>query len=451
MKRRIVSIVLIMLLILPSFSAFAEEEVSIDKIQEIIDYVENYYQFDITREELVSGAYRGIMAELDKHSSYFPVREYNDFVQSLDGELIGIGVYVEPYENQIKVISPIIDMPAEQAGIESGDIITHIDDKDVTEYTFEQAINMILGEAGTEVKITVNREGQTINFLIIRQLIVISDVDYEMLDNHIGYLRIKQFGSSVSEEVDQAIADLEENNMEAIIIDLRNNPGGYLNEVIQVADWFIDAGDPIVHTRSKALGESDFLAKKEALNLETVVIINEGTASASEILSGAIQNNEEGIIIGQTSYGKGTVQNLITLTDGSAIKLTTAEYLAAGEVPVNGIGIIPDILVQSVSEEQVNATKYFVPMIDTELKYHGTTGLDVYGAQQRLNFLGYDVEITGTFDGKTFRALEAFQQAHKLERLHAIYPETKVALNTAVDALFTEDPQLDKAIELINE
>lgn len=451
MKRRLVAIILVIVLMIPSFSAFAEEEtVDISLINEIINLIEDYHHYDVTREELITGAYKGILSVLDKHSTYFTEDEYDDFIDSLNGEFIGIGIYIEAYENYIKVISPIEGMPAFNAGILSGDIITHVDDLDVTKYTFEKAIDLILGEENTEVKITINRGGEVLDFIIIRQLILVPDVTYELLENNIGYLKIVQFGNDVAAEVDTAIIDMQNQGMTSIIIDMRNNPGGYLQEVVKIAEWFVDPSDPILHVNSRAFVNDDYYASTKALNIPTMVLINSGTASASEILAGAIQNNNEGTIIGETSYGKGTVQNLLTLSDGSAVKLTTAEYESAGYVTVNNVGITPDIVLETKNQAELDQIKYFAPMIGEALEYHGKTGINTFGAQQRLKFLGYDVEPTGIFDAKTFSALESYQKTNSLDKLHALYMETIESLNITIDNYLNEDIQLERAkIEIL--
>jgi len=340
-------------------------------------------------------------------------------------------------------------MPASTAGILSGDIITHVDDIDITKYTFEKAIDLILGEAGTEVKISINRNGVELNFTITRKLIEIPDVEHEMLEDGIGYLKIVQFGSSSFSEVTGAIVDLKSKGMTSIIVDMRNNPGGYLSEVVKIADYFVDPKDPILHVNSKAFNNEDYYASRRALNIPTMVLINKGTASASEILAGAIQNNDEGTIIGQTSYGKGTVQRLLGLSDGSAVKLTTAEYESAGNVTVNRVGITPDIVIEPKDSTLIEQLSSFAPMDNEELQFLGKTSLEVYGVQQRLKFLGYDVETTGTFDEKTFKEIIQFQKANNIERLHGIYPETKEALNSVIENYLNEDPVLQKAKDQI--
>lgn len=451
MKRRVISLFLVLCLLIPSFSVFAEEQIDVDQINEIINYIESYYNYEISRDELINGAYRGIMDTLDKHSTYFTEEEYKDFLDSLNGELIGIGIYVEAFENKIKVISPIEGMPASLAGIESGDIITHVDDFDVTGTTFEKAIDMIKGIEGTSVKITILRDGKVLNFNIVRKLIEIANVEYEMLENKIGYIKIVQFSDDVAKEFDAAVNALQSQGMEKIVLDLRNNPGGFLDQVILIADYFVDAGDHIIYVDYSYTIDENHYGKKTPLNLPTTVLINEGSASASEILAGAIKYNNKGTLIGQTTYGKGTVQNLIGLTSGDAMKLTTAEYYSTNKEKVNGVGITPDIIIEEKSQEALDSIEAFVPMLEDRVTHFGQMGLDVYGLQQRLQFLGYDVTPTGIFLQETARALEEFQKTYQLERMFGLYPETREALAEAIENYTNDDPQLMQAIEMLNE
>ncbi|MCH4887398.1 PDZ domain-containing protein [Acidaminobacter sp. JC074] len=453
MKKKLIALLLIACLSLFSFAVFAEEDedrVDLNKITELIQTIDKYYKDDISKSELVEGAYRGIVEQLDKHSKYYTEDEFQAFVKSLDGTLIGIGVYIEEIDSGIKVISPIEGSPANAAGIMSGDVITHVDGLKVTEISYQTAIDMIKGEPDTSVKITIDRNGTTLNFDITRAVISIPDVTYEILDNNIGYLKIIQFGDGVSVEVENAIVALTEQGMDFLIIDLRNNPGGYLSEVIEISEWFVDIEDDIVHVDYKAFEDESYYAKKPALDIPLCVLINNGSASASEILAGAIKYNERGTLIGETTYGKGTVQSLYTLLNDTAMKLTTAEYFAANETKVNGIGVEPDIYLPLKTEDELNTIAGFAPMIDKELSYYNITSLDVFGAQQRLKFLGYDIDLTGTYDQKTSQAIYSFQMSHNLISKYALYPETKNKLNEVIKSYLSEDPQLDKAIEILS-
>jgi carboxyl-terminal processing protease len=443
MKRRILALLLVLMIVFSSFSTFAEEEVDLLLIEQILDYIESYHHYEVDRETLVQGAYKGILDTLDQHSAYFSESEYDKFISDLDGEFIGVGIYVEAYESYIRVVSPIEGMPADLAGLKTGDLITHVDGKSTKNYTFDVAIDMILGEENTEVILTINRGGEVFDVKIIRKLIDVPDVTYKILDDNTGYLKIVQFGQSVSKEVNDAMVFFNEAKVKNLVIDLRNNPGGYLNQVVEVAEWFVDAGEPILHVTSRQLQNEDYYGQLKGVDMNISVLVNEGTASASEILAGAIKFNNKGKIFGTTTYGKGTVQNLISLRDGSAIKLTTAEYLAAYKNPVNNIGIEPDFIV----ETKIQEVPEFVPMISDQLASFHKTGLDVYGAQQRLNYLGYDLDLTGRFDRPTLNVLELFQDKHGLKKF-ALYDETKQKLEEEVQKkINSEDSVLEEALE----
>lgn len=453
MKKKLIALLLICCMIVPSFGVFAEDDETIEiwKVDQMIQYIEYQYKYDVSREELIEGAYRGVLDVLDKHSRYFSESEFDDFLDNLYGDLIGIGIYIEEENGYVKVITPIEGSPALKEGLESGDIITHVNDESVLDLGYEKAINNIKGEAGTTVKITIKREDSIINFDITRELISIPDVNYEMKEDGIGYLRIVQFGAGVAEEVNQAIVELKKLGMTSIIIDLRNNPGGYLDEVITISDVFVDKGDDIVYVDYKNFDDKSYIGQTNALNLPTIVLINDGSASASEILAGAIKYNEKGTLIGETSYGKGSVQSLLKVSGGAAMKLTTAEYFSVNMNKVNGVGVEPDIFLSDNYDTAANDINSFAPMIEDTIAHYGVTSLNVFGAQQRLKFLGYDVDLTGRYDQKTSKVIDAFQEEYDLNDKYALYPETINKINEIIELYLEEDPQLNKALELIRE
>lgn len=461
MSRKIIAILLAVTFMLTQFAVFAEEDDTTFELNVVTEndeaetfkylmrYIKENYNYEVSDEELINGAFKGMLDVLDKHSKYFSKEEYDDFVSSLNGGLIGIGVFIENENGNIKVLSPIEGSPAYYAGIKAGDIIIKVDDTFVKDTSYVDAINRIRGEEGSQVTIIVQRGSAQIKFEMTREKIKVPDVTYEMLEDNIAYLKITQFGLNVSKEFAKAIEELQSKGMTSLIVDLRNNPGGYLPEVIDIADFFVDEGDEIVHIDYRNYTDISHYAEKPALNIPTVVLINSASASASEILAGAIQNNDVGEIVGVKSYGKGTVQTLSRLEDGTGLKLTVAEYFTAGKVKINEVGITPDYMIQKIDSDEQKTFNTFAPMVDDELAYFGTRGLDVYGAQQRLNYLGYEVNVTGIFDVSTTQALQAFQEDKNLKQRFAVYPETKEALNNAINELVGDDAQLDKAIEVI--
>lgn len=449
MTKKLIALTLILALMIPSFVAFGEDEAEIDykKIEDMIEIIEYNYKYDITKEELIYGAYSGIVNVLDKHSSYFSKDEYEEFLDSFDSSLIGIGVFIEEENGFIKIITPIDGSPAYHSGLKSGDLIIAVNGIDVTDLSYESAINMIRGEAGSQVRLTYVRNGVKNEIVITRQEIEIPNVRYNMLNNNIGYIRITQFGNDVYEEVDQALSVLD--NADGLILDLRNNPGGYLSEVVRVAERFVDKNDVIVKVDYKNFKDELHISMDDSVSVPVIVLINSASASASEILAGAIKYNNKGLLIGETTYGKGSVQSLLLLKGRAAMKITTAEYLSAKDTLVNHVGIEPDILMPSLTEEEIDEIKYFAPMIGTEVSHYGLINLDIYGAQQRLDVLGYDVELTGKYDQKTSKAIDEFQLANNIEERHALYNSTKVKLDEMINLYLNEDPQLEKAIDLL--
>ena len=452
MKKKLISLLLITCLMIPSLMVFAEEDeptIDIDKFEEILDVIDYNYKYDIDREELIEGAYRGVLDVLDKHSKFYTKAEYEEFMDSLSGSLIGIGIFIEEENGFVKVISPIEGSPAEKAGLKSGDIITYVDGKSVLDLGYNKAINNIKGEVGTEVDIIFKRGDVVDAVTIIREVITVPDVKYEMLDNNIGYIRIVQFGDLVGQDVDKAIVELQKDGMTSIVIDLRNNPGGYLDEVIKIADWFVDRNDEIVIVDYKNFKDKVLVGQKDALDIPVVVLINNASASASEILAGAIKYNDKGILIGETTFGKGSVQSMLLVAGRDGMKLTTAEYFSAEMNKVNNVGVEPDIHLPSISQDELENIATFAPMIDNKISHYGVTSLDVYGAQQRLKLLGYDIDLSGYYDLKTSTAINDFQEKYKLENRSALYTETKDKLNEVVNSYLNEDPQLKKAIEVL--
>lgn len=381
-------------------------------LNDIMEYIETYYPFDITREELMEGALRGVFFNLDNNSEYYNPQEFKEMYESISGDFVGIGVYIEEKDGYILIISPIEGSPGERAGLRPGDLIVSVDGKDIRGLSADQASNLIRGEIGTRVRIGIKRNGvkEILYFDITRDLIEINPVYYEILEDTIGYIRISRFNDNTVDNVELALGVMDNRNITNIILDLRNNPGGYLQEVIDILKNFVPKG-PIVHIKYGDGTLDTYSSTLEKTKYNLAVLVNEGSASASEIFAGAIQDTGVGRVIGTQTYGKGTVQNIIPLFNGDGIKLTIAEYLTPNKRSIDGVGIVPDIIVE---EEILNfdTQLYAMSLLNKRRKPTlNTVGLDVLGAQELLKTLGYKIkEADGVLDEVSFQAIKDFQR-----------------------------------------
>lgn len=463
MKKIRKTLAVVLVLVVVSSSTFAtgiqpNPENEYDFMDYIIGFVLENFKADIadgpvTRESLIEGAYRGIFESLDEHSVYFDEEEYKEFNESSDGEFGGIGISVTKEGKYIEVISPIKDTPGDRANIKSGDKIIKVDGEDITNWDLHDAVDIMRGDPGTTVTLTINRNENIFDVEITREIIEIITVESEVLEGNIGYLQIKQFSDDSADETKEALFNLKAKNINSLIIDLRNNPGGYLDEVVAIADLLIDAGDDIVHVDYESQEDRRYFSENPDLFEEDIVVlVNEGSASASEILTGAIKDNNEGTIVGTTTYGKGTVQTLVRLATGGGMKVTIAEYMTANKSHIHGKGIEPDIEVLSeIVESNESLKSSFVPMNEQRDIRHGERSLNVYGMQQRLNYLGEDLTLDGSFGPRTLRAMNKYQRMNNLTETKVLTRELIDHINESVNNynVTIEDVQLNKAIELL--
>ena len=310
--------------------------------------IRSSYVDEITDQDLLVFAVKGMLAELDPHSAYLDKEAIKDFEESTTGNYGGLGIEIIKEQNFIKVISPIDDTPATQAGIESGDLITNLDGTSVKGMSISDAVKIMRGEPETKIDITIikKRSGEVIDLSLTRRLVKVSSVRQRYLEEGFGYLRIAQFQARTAQEVREAIIKLKDSgDLKGLIIDLRNNPGGILRASVDVADTFLDKG-LIVYTSGR-LQESQkrYEARPGDMlsGIPIVTLVNEGSASASEILAGALQDQERSIVIGTNTFGKGSVQTIIPITETRAVKLTTARYFTPNGRSIQAEGIIPDI------------------------------------------------------------------------------------------------------------
>jgi carboxyl-terminal processing protease len=300
---------------------------------------------------LMQGAIRGMMDALgDKHSSYMDPTTYQDANAGLAGEYEGIGAWVDTTSDYLTIISPIPGSPAEKAGLQPGDKVIAIDGKDMTGVDAELVRQQVLGPAGSKVDLTVAREGESkpLDFSITREKIVVKSASGKMLDNGIGYVQITTFGDNTTSELRATLKDLMAQKPKGLVIDLRNNGGGYLQTAVEVASEFIPKGVVLYEQYGNGTRNTyDVIPGGQATQIPLVVLINEGTASASEIVSGAIQDYGRGKLVGVTSYGKGSVQNWVPLSDNEgAVRVTIAKWLTPKERSISNVGLTPDVAVE---------------------------------------------------------------------------------------------------------
>lgn len=305
------------------------------------------YVGEVSTETLMTGGIKGTVSALgDPYSQYMDAKTYKDFMQMTQGSFGGVGLVLGSKDNVIVVMSPIEDTPGAKAGIISGDQILKIDGKDTKDLTLEQAVNMIRGQKGSEVVLTIGRTGEEIReYNLVRATIELKTISGKMLEDGMGYIRISMFNEHTGDDFSKKIDELASQGMKGVVLDLRNNPGGLLAESVKVASHFVPKG-PVVSVIRRDGTKKTHFSNLEESKYPLVVLVNGGSASASEIVAGAVQDTGVGTLIGAKTFGKGTVQVTMPLGDESAIKLTIAKYVTAKERSINGIGIEPDIAVE---------------------------------------------------------------------------------------------------------
>lgn len=305
---------------------------SISKFNDVLTFTEKYYVEEVDTQKLVESAINGMLNTLDPHSVYIPPKDMAQVEESFRGDFEGIGIEFQVVNDTLTVVSPITGGPSEALGIMSGDRIIKIDDKAVVGITNDDVRKKLRGKAGTEVKVSIQRTGvsKLLDFTIVRDKIPIYSVDtHFMLDNKTGYVSVSRFSETTYDELVEALNDLNKNGMHQLVLDLRGNPGGYLNQAVKISDLFIAGEKKIVYTegRRKEFDEEYFASSQSKFeNIPLIVLINRGSASASEIVSGAVQDWDRGLIVGETSFGKGLVQRQFDLPDNSALRLTISQY-----------------------------------------------------------------------------------------------------------------------------
>ena len=336
----------------------AENDVykKIDLFGEVLEKINKEYVDEINQSESMDAAIDGLLQSLDPYSAYMSPEILNEMQTETSGEFGGLGIEVNMESGVVKVISPIDDTPASRAGIKAGDYIIKIDDIQVQGKSLSEAVDLMRGPVGSSIILTVRRIGQkkALTFEIVREIIQIKSVKADLLKNNVGYLRLTSFNENSGEQIRKQIKEFEKNeNINSYILDLRNNPGGLLSQAIRISDFFLDNGE-IVSTKSRKASENRkwFAKRGDLIGGKTlVVLINYGSASASEIVAGALQDHKRAIILGENSYGKGSVQSIIPLKNKGAIRLTVAKYYLPSGKSISEVGVSPDIEINEDTDE----------------------------------------------------------------------------------------------------
>lgn len=310
------------------------------------------YVEDVPVDTLMTGAIKGMVNSLgDPHSIYMDAKMYKEFMIETEGSFGGVGIVLGAKEKVLTVISPIEGTPGEKAGIKSGDEIVKIDGQDTKGLALDEAVSKIRGPEGTQVTLTIRRGQEVKDYTLTRSNIQIKTVSGKMLPDHIGYIRLSMFNENTGSDLVKKYQELEKEGMKAIVLDLRDNPGGLLDESVKVANKFVPKG-PVVSVITRDGRRDTSTSNLEAVKYPCVVLVNGGSASASEIVAGAIQDTGSGTLVGTKTYGKGSVQTLMRLDGGAAIKLTIAKYYTPKDRSINGIGIEPDVKVELPEQTQ---------------------------------------------------------------------------------------------------
>lgn len=434
-----------------------------DKMKEFEYYlklIHDNYKDEVDYETIVNGAFEGAMYSLgDPYSVFFTDSgEGQSFIESVMGEYDGIGITMSVNtEGQCEIVLVTPKAPADRAGVKVGDVIVKIDGQDVTKKSIAEIGAMVKGKAGTQVTITVKRAGKEMAFAMTREKIKAVSVYPEMLEGDIGYILLTGFETNAAKEFKDAKDGLVKAGATSLIIDIRDNPGGLMDTAFDITDELLAKGI-ITHLRQRGvIFETVSADPKDIKTMPTALLINEFSASASEVLAGALKDNKAAVLVGTTTYGKGVAQITASTRDGLVYKISEFYFLTPDKHEIQGVGVAPDYVVRNslgeYREAAIEMYSRFAPFAENTKPKPGETGLNVYAAQQRLALLGFTLEVTATMDEATVAAVKRFQAEQGL------YPYGTLDLTTMrkieevtlayVNNDSVEDLQLKKAIELL--
>jgi carboxyl-terminal processing protease len=413
---------------------------------EILDILSERHLEEITYEELIQAAIEGMINTLDDpQTTFMDVSHWQDFLNLNKGTFTGIGIEIMSVDEYVTVYAPIKGTPGERAGLLAGDLIIEVDGQDITGFSTFEAVQLIRGPEGTDVTLKILRDNEPLTLTITRESIQVPSVYNDMLPEKIGYIEVTNFDQNTGEEFIIALMELENKGLEGLILDLRGNPGGLLDEAVKVGQALLPAG-PITYVVDREGRKiNTYYSYGTAKPYPIVLLVNGASASASEIIAGAFQDSNAGILVGTKTFGKATIQHMEELADKTGLKYTVAKYLTPKERDINGVGLEPDFLVEL---PQAHMYRYTLTL---DLQ-RGDENYNVRYLQRILNILEYGVSVSGIFDGPTENAVSAFQAELGLPVTGRVDQYTRNKLQQEMDsALEKMDTQKQKAMEIIRE
>ncbi|WAM34172.1 S41 family peptidase [Caldicellulosiruptor morganii] len=455
-KFKVIAIVIVLSLLIsvPVYSQFFiisndyPTDQQMEYIKKVLQVAKDYHIGKYSYDDLIDMMFAGLFKSLDKYSEYMKPQQAKDFTESVNGEFSGIGVQIEKQDDYIVITGVFDGTPAKEAGLKVGDKIIAADGKSLVGKTTDDAVKLIRGQEGTTVVIDILRDGKTYRFSIVRRKIKIPVVEYKVLENNIGYIKLTQFTQGCSDEVKKVLSEFDKKGIKNIIFDIRNNRGGLLDEVVKMCKFFVPEG-PIVTIEYNTF-KDEYKSDNKNPKYRLAVLTNESSASASEIFAQAIKDTKVGVVIGTKTYGKGTVQTMIYLPEtdtkkGYMAKVTVAKYKSPSGYYVDGKGVIPDIEVQDDSLAQFGPDK-ILSLSATKKFKKGDMDLEVLAAQQRLYYLGYLKNWTGRMDDETVNAVKKFQKDNKLYPYGVLDITTQKKINERF-AEFLKSKYVDKQLQ----
>nr|WP_309487735.1 S41 family peptidase [Bacillus sp. SD075] len=420
-----------------------------EKLYSTYDTIKDNYYEEIDQDKLVDGAINGMIKSLDDpYSAYMDKKEASSFHESISSSFEGIGAEIQEQDGQIMVVSPIKGSPAEKAGVKPNDIILSVDGKSVEGLSSSEAVLKIRGEKGTKVDLSISRAGEQepIELTIKRDTIPIETVYAEMLDDGVAKIQVTSFSEHTVQELKTALEDMSKKDMKGLVLDLRGNPGGLLDQAIEMASLFVPNGKVVLQVEERSGKKDVYKSKNDGeLKIPVVVLIDDGSASASEIVAAAVSESADIPLIGVKSFGKGTVQTAQDFEDGSNFKYTAAKWLTPEGNWIHKKGIKPDI---NVKLPDYASLPYISP--DKELKASNSSS-EVKAAEEMLKEAGHDPgKIDGFFDEATTNAVIAFQKEQKIKETGTIKDDTTVKLMQVIrEKILKNDTQVKKAVEVL--